>query len=144
VLWSDGQPFTSADVRYTWQSFRDSRIWAPGFDLIEAIETPDPWTAIVHYRQFYPNYLIQFGGNGTGVFPAHQCGPTHLMLFWDCNFEPGFPEYAWLLRPTLTILYPTVRWQLNLFFKFSRMPIFEHVIWSGAMVILIYGPKVQP
>ncbi|HXV97368.1 MAG TPA: ABC transporter substrate-binding protein [Anaerolineae bacterium] len=88
ILWSDGQPFTSADVRYTWQSFRDSRIWAPGFDLIEDVETPDPWTAIVHYRQFYPNYLIQFGGSGAGVFPAHYCGPTDEMLFWDCNFEP--------------------------------------------------------
>ena len=20
--------------------------------------------------------------------PAHQCGPTDQMLFWDCNFEP--------------------------------------------------------
>jgi peptide/nickel transport system substrate-binding protein len=88
VLWSDGQPFTSTDVHYTWQSFRDSRIWAPGFNLIENIETPDLWTAIVHYRQFYPNYLIQFGGNGTGVFPAHHCGQTDQMLFWDCNFEP--------------------------------------------------------
>jgi peptide/nickel transport system substrate-binding protein len=75
-------------VRYTWQSFNDSRIWAPGFDLIEDIETPDPLTAIVHYRQFYLNYLIQFGGNGTGVFPAHYCGPTDRMLAWDCNDKP--------------------------------------------------------
>lgn len=88
VHWSDGTPFTSADVRYTWQSLRDSGIWAPGFDLIEDVETTDPQTAIVHYREFYPNYLIQFGGNGTGVFPAHYCGPTDQMLFWDCNFEP--------------------------------------------------------
>lgn len=88
ILWSDGQPFTSADVAYTWQSFKDSRIWAPGFDLIDAVETPDPLTAVVRYRQFYPNYLLQFGGNGTGVFPAHHCGPTNQMLFWDCNFEP--------------------------------------------------------
>ncbi len=88
VLWSDGEPFTSADVRFTWQSLRDSGIWAPGFDLIEDIETPDPLTAVVHYKTFYPNYLIQFGGMGTGVFPAHYCGPTDQMLFWDCNLEP--------------------------------------------------------
>ncbi len=88
VLWSDGTPFTSADVRFTWQALRDSGIWAPGFDLIEDVETPDPHTAVVRYRQFYPNYLIQFGGNGTGVLPAHHCGNTGEMLFWDCNFEP--------------------------------------------------------
>lgn len=88
LRWSDNEPFTSEDVRYTWQSLRDSGIWAPGFDLIEDIETPDPLTAVVHYREFYPNYLIQFGGQGTGVFPAHYCGPTDEMLFWDCNLEP--------------------------------------------------------
>lgn len=88
VLWSDGAPFTSQDVRFTWQALRDSGIWAPGFDLIETVETPDPLTAIVRYREFYPNYLIQFGGNGTGILPAHHCGDTDAMLFWDCNFEP--------------------------------------------------------
>ncbi len=88
VLWSDGEPFTSTDVRFTWQALRDSGIWAPGFDLIDNVETPDPLTAIVHYRQFYPNYLIQFGGNGVGVLPAHHCGPANQMLLWDCNFEP--------------------------------------------------------
>lgn len=88
VLWSDGEPFTSEDVRFTWQALRDSGIWAPGFNLIEAVDTPDPYTAVVTYREFYPNYLIQFGGRGTGVLPAHHCGPTDEMLFWDCNFEP--------------------------------------------------------
>ncbi|GAB4424129.1 MAG: peptide ABC transporter substrate-binding protein [Anaerolineae bacterium] len=88
ILWSDGEPFTSEDVRFTWQALRDSGIWAPGFDLIEAVETPDPLTAIVRYREFYPNYLIQFGGYGTGVLPQHACGEPNQMLFWDCNFEP--------------------------------------------------------
>jgi peptide/nickel transport system substrate-binding protein len=88
ILWSDGEPFTSADVKFTWEALRDSGIWAPGFDLIENIETPDPLTAVVTYREFYPNYLTQFGGLGTGVFPAHHCGNSNEMLFWDCNFEP--------------------------------------------------------
>ncbi|MCB0210210.1 MAG: hypothetical protein KDJ52_12810 [Anaerolineae bacterium] len=88
IYWSDDEPFTSADVRFTWEALRDSNIWAPGFDLIDDIETPDPFTAIVRYSEFYPNYLIQFGGIGTGVLPAHHCGATNEMLFWDCNFEP--------------------------------------------------------
>ncbi len=88
VLWSDGTPFTSADVRYTWQSLRDSGIWAPGFGLIKDVETPNSHTAVVHYRQFYPNYLLQFGGLGTGVFPSHYCGATDKMLSWDCNQKP--------------------------------------------------------
>lgn len=88
IQWSDGEPFTSQDVYFTWRALYDSGIWAPGFALIESIETPDPLTAIVHYREFYPHYLIQFGGQGTGVLPAHQCGATSQMLAWDCNLEP--------------------------------------------------------
>jgi peptide/nickel transport system substrate-binding protein len=88
VLWSDGEPFTSADVKFTWEALRDSGIWAPGFDIIETVETPDPLTAVVKYREFYPNYLIQFGGLGTGVLPAHHCGNINEMLLWDCNLEP--------------------------------------------------------
>jgi peptide/nickel transport system substrate-binding protein len=88
LLWSDGEPFTSNDVRFTWNALKQSGIWAPGFDLIESIDTPDATTAVVKYREFYPNYLLQFGGNGTGVLPAHQCGDPAQMLFWDCNFEP--------------------------------------------------------
>jgi len=88
ITWSDGQPFTSNDVRFTWQALRDSGIWAPGFDLIEDVATPDSLTAVVRYREFYPNYLVQFGGTGTGVLSAHHCGDPAKMLFWDCNFEP--------------------------------------------------------
>lgn len=88
LYWSDGEPITSDDIRFTWQSLRDSGIWAEGFDLIEAIETPDELTAILYYRRFYPNYMIQFGGSGRGLLPAHHCGETDEMLFWDCNFEP--------------------------------------------------------
>ena len=62
ILWSDGEPFSAEDVRFTWQSLRDSGIWAPGFDLIEEIETPDPLIAVVRYREFYPNYSAPIWG----------------------------------------------------------------------------------
>lgn len=107
--WSDGRPFTSEDVRFTWLALRDSGIWAPGFNLIEDVETPDPHTAIVRYREFYPNYLLQFGGMGTGVFPAHYCGRTDSMLLWnECNFDPissgPFVLGEWLPGNRLTFL----------------------------------------
>ncbi len=88
VRWSDGEPFTAADVVFTWQSFKESGIYAPGFDLITNIETPDDLTAIVYYSEYYPNYRLQFGGEGTGVFPAHQCGDPAEMLQWECNLNP--------------------------------------------------------
>ncbi len=88
IRWSDGEPLTATDVVFTWQSLRQSGIYAPGFDLITAIDTPDDLTAVVHYSEFYPNYRLQFGGEGTGIFPAHQCGDPTQMLLWDCNENP--------------------------------------------------------
>jgi len=88
IQWSDGIPFTARDVIFTWQSMLDSGIYAPGFHLITDIEMPDDNTAILHYSEFYPNYKLQFGGEGTGVFPAHQCGATDQMLSWECNLNP--------------------------------------------------------
>ena len=88
LVWSDGEAFTARDVIFTWQSLRDSGIFAPGFDLINEIEAPDQHTVIIRYREFYPNYRLQFGGEGIGIFPAHQCGATDRMLLWDCNLNP--------------------------------------------------------
>ncbi len=88
VRWSDDVPFTAQDVVFTWQALKQSGIYAPGFDLIANIETPDDLTVIITYSEFYPNYRLQFGGEGTGVFPAHQCGAPDKMLTWDCNLKP--------------------------------------------------------
>jgi len=88
LVWSDGEPFTAQDVIFTWRSLRESGVFAPGFDLITDIETPDDLTVILHYSEFYPNYRLQFGGEGVGIFPSHQCGAPDEILFWDCNLDP--------------------------------------------------------
>lgn len=88
IVWSDGEPFTARDVVFTWEALRESGIYTPGIDLITEIETLDKYTLIIHYSEFYPNYRLQFGGEGIGIFPAHQCGALNNMLYWDCNAEP--------------------------------------------------------
>jgi peptide/nickel transport system substrate-binding protein len=91
ILWSDGQPFTSDDVRFTWEALShpdNGLAEATGFDLIDWVETPDDYTAVVHYRQPYANMLGQFGGRGLGIFPRHACGEPGRMAFWACNTEP--------------------------------------------------------
>ena len=77
IAWSDGQPFTSDDVRFTWEALshpENGLAESTGFDLIDWVETPDDYTAVVHYRQPYANMLGQFGGRGLGIFPRHVCG----------------------------------------------------------------------
>ncbi|GAB4529832.1 MAG: peptide ABC transporter substrate-binding protein [Anaerolineae bacterium] len=91
ITWSDGQPFTSDDVRFTWEALShpdNGLATTSGFDLIDWVETPDDYTVVVHYRQPYANMLGHFGGRGLGIFPRHACGEPGRMLYWACNTEP--------------------------------------------------------
>jgi ABC-type transport system substrate-binding protein len=60
VLWSDGTPFTSADVRHTWEAARDAAngsAVASEYELITDVQTPDPETVVVTYSEFNAGYL---------------------------------------------------------------------------------------
>lgn len=69
VRWSDGEPLTSEDVRFTWRAIMtDPKASSrEGYELIDSIDTPDPRTATVRYRSIYPAYLTRFDA----VAPKH-------------------------------------------------------------------------
>ena len=72
VKWSDGQPFTSADVKFTWEAVKNPKFIAEskdGTDDIASIDTPNPLTVVVNYKRVAPDFastLFTFG-----VFPKH-------------------------------------------------------------------------
>lgn len=72
VTWHDGAPFTSADVKFTWEAVKDPKFIAEskdGTEEIESIETPDDHTVIVNYKKIAPNFastLFTFG-----ILPKH-------------------------------------------------------------------------
>jgi peptide/nickel transport system substrate-binding protein len=73
VKWSDGAPFTSADVKFTWEAVVNPKNLVKsksGYDLIQAVETPDEHTAVVKYKEFYAPYLTRFAP----VLPKHILG----------------------------------------------------------------------
>lgn len=77
LKWSDGQPLTSKDVLFTWQSQMDPKnapISRSGYDHISSIDTPDDNTAVVHFSSLYPAWatLFSVGPNTTGgLLPSH-------------------------------------------------------------------------
>ena len=63
VVWSDGTPVTSEDVKHTWESARDAAngsAFASDYALIADVQTPDPETVVVTYSEFNAGYLDQF------------------------------------------------------------------------------------
>ncbi len=88
VKWHDGVPHTSADVKFTADAILKGD-WKPesteGFDRISSVETPDSLTAVVHYREVYAAYALQFA---RGTLPKHVLEGRNIDQATDYNRAP--------------------------------------------------------
>jgi len=84
LKWSDGAPLTSDDIAFTWQAIanpnfkRGGFAFSDGYDLIDKIDTPDPVTAIITFKDNYAPY--------NGMFRALL--PKHVLQGKDINTDP--------------------------------------------------------
>ncbi len=79
VRWHDGQPFTSKDVKYTFDLVRGApgvtglrlnprKLW---YSQVQAIDAPDPYTVIFHLKRPQPSLLMMLASGYSPVYPAH-------------------------------------------------------------------------
>jgi peptide/nickel transport system substrate-binding protein len=89
LKWSDGEPLTSDDIKFTWEVLSNPNsgalVGVGGFDQIASVETPDETTAVLTYSSPYPGYLDQFA---YGLFPRHATGAPEEMSNWEWNRKP--------------------------------------------------------
>lgn len=77
VKWQDGVPFTSRDVKFTWQAIMDPRnnvVSRRGFDQVASMDTPDPYTVVMHMKRLFPPAIDSIFGESdtpTSVLPEH-------------------------------------------------------------------------
>lgn len=88
LRWHDGAPVTSADVTFTVEAINDPD-WNPestdGFDRISSVSTPDARTAVVHYKEVYAPYALQFV---RGLLPRHVLEGRDIDAANDYNRNP--------------------------------------------------------
>jgi peptide/nickel transport system substrate-binding protein len=78
--WSDGEPFTSADVKFSTDVVRNpanNEGTHQGFDLIDRVDTPDPYTVVFHLLRPYSGFYVNFfssGGANPCLLPKHLLG----------------------------------------------------------------------
>lgn len=86
--WHDGTPHTSADVKFTVEAI-NSPAYNPestdGFDRITSVDTPDPFTAVLHYKEVYAPYQLQFV---RGTLPKHVLDGRDIDTANDYNRAP--------------------------------------------------------
>jgi peptide/nickel transport system substrate-binding protein len=73
AVWSDGQPITSEDFKYTWQQIAKGKdIYdKTGYDKIESVDSSNPKTAVVTFKEPYGSWPSLFGGGLYGIMPSH-------------------------------------------------------------------------
>ncbi len=87
LLWSDGEPVTSDDIRFTWETVvnpNNTVVKTLGHELIASVETPDELTAVVTLSKPYVAYLTLF----PALLPEHVLGGLESMDNADYNRAP--------------------------------------------------------
>jgi peptide/nickel transport system substrate-binding protein len=71
VRWHDGHPFTAADVVFTYDTMMNPKTptaYREAFKMVESVETPDPLTVAIRYKQPYAKALDTWA---TAMLPKH-------------------------------------------------------------------------
>ena len=101
VKWHDGRPFTSADVKFTFERILDPEVgsWLKGFfENVSQVETPDDHTAVVRLRAPSPTLLYN---TWHGILPKH---------IWE---KEDFKKSAYNGTPVGTGPFKLTQWLRN-------------------------------
>jgi peptide/nickel transport system substrate-binding protein len=115
LLWSDGQPLTSADVLFTWQSVLDQKnnpLSRLGYDKIASIDTPDATTVVLHFSELFPAWQTLFTqgpDNAGAILPQHILqGKTALQndpfIHWPMVASGPWVITEWAAGDHMTLL----------------------------------------
>jgi peptide/nickel transport system substrate-binding protein len=116
ITWHDGTPFTSADVQFTVDAINDPHYnpeSTDGFDRIASVDTPDPLTAVVHYREVYAPYALQF---------VRGCLPKHVLQGRDIDRATDYNRSLLGTGP-----YRVAEWRSGEYIRLERVPSY----WRG-------------
>lgn len=99
VEWSDGKPFTSDDVKFTYELLRDSGPEINGSFLhnewIASVETPDPLTAVITFKKPAPRFVANEIALGQDdlfpILPRHVWEGQDATTFANFDLAAGLP-----------------------------------------------------
>ncbi|SFI45466.1 peptide ABC transporter substrate-binding protein [Jannaschia pohangensis] len=94
ILWSDGTPFTSADVKFTYEYCTHPEggcAQGAKFEPVASVETPDELTVVVNFKEPTPYPYTAFVGGESPILQAAQfadCLGAAASTCTDQNFGP--------------------------------------------------------
>ncbi len=133
VKWSDGQPFTSKDVAFTWKYATDkdtAAVSLSNYQNVANVETPDDTTVKVTFKEATPSWYLPFVGNNGMILPEH--------IFKD-GMGAAAQNFAGNLKPIGTGPYrivdfkpgDQVNFEINPNWRDANSPAFDQILMKG-------------
>jgi peptide/nickel transport system substrate-binding protein len=102
VQFADGRPFTSADVKFSFDVMRDPKVEADSlrgdFEDVESVTTPDSYTVVVKYKKIYWKGVYVVGTTLRILNKGwiQEAIPRYAETLGEAKFntEPGKPGFA--------------------------------------------------
>lgn len=89
VKWQDGSPFTSDDVKFSWQAVMNPNnnvVERRGYDQVRSVDTPDPHTVVFHLKQPFAPFVDTVFGESDDPY---RIVPKHILgKYADINKVP--------------------------------------------------------
>lgn len=99
VTWQDGQPFASADVKFTLEALRDAPPQINGAsdykEYVTSVDAPDSLTAVIHFTKPAPRWVrdhLALGHeNHYPILPKHIWQGQDIKAFTNYDRAKGLP-----------------------------------------------------
>ncbi|MHC5858466.1 peptide ABC transporter substrate-binding protein [Nostoc sp.] len=133
VKWSDGKPFTAADVVFTYQFVSNPAVGATtaaNYQAIKSVEAIDDYTVKINFQNPNPAWSLPFIGSNGPILPRHIFEPYNGSKAREApaNLIPvGTGPYKVVeFKPGDIVIY-----EANSFFREANKPFFKRVELKG-------------
>lgn len=127
VVWSDGEPFTSQDVLFTYELIMDPAnpvLDRSDYRAMESVVAPDNTTVVVTYKQLYAPYRLAF----PRIFPAHVFNARTNIADDPFNQFPNVTTGPFVLTSPATA--DSITYQRNPRYREPGKPYLDEVVFK--------------
>lgn len=132
LLWSDGEPVTSADIEFTvnWALDPDNAaVLFNQYEVVESMEIVDDLTITIHYADPNPTWADMMTGQGSSVIL-----PKHILEGGDQSVTDAFRSNPIGTGPYIVEEFSAndqVTYVINENYRFPNKPYFSRVLLKG-------------
>lgn len=105
IKWQDGVPFTSADVKFSWQAVMNPSnnvVERRGYDQVSSVDTPDAYTVVFHLKKPFAPFVDTVFAESDDPF---RVVPKHILARY-----PNINRLPFNQQPVGTGPFQVVRW----------------------------------